>query len=82
VANHSEVRLEAALHHLGIASLPGFAARAALERGALVPVLADWRHKTAYAGTAWLLYPSHRFLPAKLRVWIDHIVEGFAHLAG
>ena len=33
VANHSEVRLEAALSHLGIASLPGFTARAALARG-------------------------------------------------
>ena len=78
VANHSEVRLEAALSHLGIASLPGFTARAALERGDLVTVLPDWEHKNSYAGTAWVLYPSHRFLPAKLRVWIDHLVEGFA----
>lgn len=80
VANHSEVRLEAALNHLGIASLPGFAARAALERGDLVPVLSDWQHKTSYAGTAWLLYPPNRFLPAKLRVWIDHLVQGFAQV--
>jgi DNA-binding transcriptional LysR family regulator len=78
VANHSEVRLEAALHHLGIASLPAFTAKAALQRGELVAVLPEWRHLTAYAGTAWLLYPSHRFLPAKLRVWIDHLVEGFS----
>ena len=81
VANHSEVRLEAALNHLGIASLPGFTARAALERRDLVSVLPDWQHKTAYAGTAWLLYPSHRFLPAKLRVWIDHLAAGFAQMA-
>ena len=74
----SEVRLEAALSHLGIASLPGFTARAALERGDLVAVLPDWQHKTSYAGTAWLLYPPNRFLPAKLRVWIDHLVLGFA----
>ncbi|KQO19031.1 LysR family transcriptional regulator [Acidovorax sp. Leaf78] len=80
VANHSEVRLEAALHHLGIASLPGFAARAALQSGALVQVLHDWDHKTAYAGMAWLLYPPNRFLPAKLRVWIDHLVQGFEHV--
>ena len=80
VANHSEVRLEAALHHLGIASLPGFAARAALQSGALVQVLPDWDHKTAYAGMAWLLYPPNRFLPAKLRVWIDHLVQGFEHV--
>ena len=53
-------------------------ARAALERGDLVAVLPDWQHKTSYAGTAWLLYPPNRFLPAKLRVWIDHLVLGFA----
>lgn len=74
-ANHSEVRLEAALHHLGLASLPEFTARKALASGALVTVLNDWQHQTYYAGTAWLLYPSNRFLPAKVRVWIDHVVE-------
>lgn len=76
IANHSEVRLEAALAHLGIASLPGFAARSALEAGTLIEVLPDWQHPTNYSGTAWLLYPSQRFLPAKVRVWIDHLVEG------
>jgi DNA-binding transcriptional LysR family regulator len=73
-ANHSEVRLEGALNHLGVASLPEFAARAALACGELVPVLNDWQHLTHYAGMAWLLYPSNRFLPAKVRVWIDHVV--------
>lgn len=74
VANHSEVRLEGALSHLGIASLPEFTARAALATGELVTVLDDWAHVTDYAGMAWLLYPSNRFLAVKLRVWIDHLV--------
>ena len=74
VANHSEVRLEGALSHLGIASLPEFTARASLARGELVTVLADWEHATDYAGMAWLLYPPNRFLPAKLRGWIDYLV--------
>ena len=74
VANHSEVRLEAALADLGIASLPEFAARAALASGALVEVLPDWEHLTDYAGLCWLLYPSNRFLPAKVRVWVDEVV--------
>ena len=78
VANHSEIRLEGAIQHLGIASLPEFTARAALSSGALIEVLPDWEHKTAYAGTVWLLYPSNRFLPAKLRVWIDFLVEKLA----
>ena len=58
----------------------GNQARAIMERGDLVPVLSDWQHKTSYAGTAWLLYPPNRFLPAKLRVWIDHLVQGFAQV--
>ena len=77
-ANHSEVRLEGALQSLGIASLPEFTARAALAAGHLVVVLGDWEHVTDYAGTAWLLYPPNRFLPAKLRVWIDYLVAGLA----
>ena len=77
-ANHSEVRLEGALQSLGIASLPEFTARASLTSGELMPVLADWDHLTNYAGTAWLLYPPNRFLAAKLRVWIDHVVAGLA----
>jgi DNA-binding transcriptional LysR family regulator len=76
VANHSEVRLEAALQSLGIASLPEFTARSSLASGALVPVLADWEHRTSYAGMAWLLYPPNRFLAAKSRVWIDYLVAG------
>lgn len=78
-ANHSEVRLEGALNHLGLASLPEFSARAALARGELVTVLNDWQHLTHYAGMAWLLYPSNRFLPAKVRVWIDHVVAALGH---
>ena len=78
VANHSEVRCEAALAGLGIATLPGFTAQAALASGALVRVLPGWRHTTAYSGTAWLLYPPNRFLPARVRAWIDHVAQGLA----
>lgn len=78
VANHSELRLEGALHGLGIASLPEFVAREALVAGELLPVLADWEHVTDYAGMAWLLYPSNRFVAPKLRVWIDYLVVGLA----
>lgn len=77
-ANHSEMRREAALADLGIASLPGFTARPALEAGTLVPVLTGWRHVTAYSGTAWLLYPPNRLLPARARAWIDHLAAGLA----
>lgn len=75
IANHSEVRLEGALNDLGIASLPDFTARSALEEGRLVVLLPEWEHLTRYAGTAWLLYPAGRFPAPKLRVFIDYLVE-------
>lgn len=75
VVNHSEMRREAAMAGLGIASLPGFAAQAALASGALVRVLTAWRHDTAYSGTAWLLYPPNRFLPSRVRAWVDYLAS-------
>lgn len=74
-SNHSEVRLNGALQHLGIACLPHFTAAAALADGRLLPVLADWHYNGSYQGTAWLLYHPSRHLPPKLRVLIDHLAE-------
>jgi DNA-binding transcriptional LysR family regulator len=74
-ANHTKVRLDAALQHIGIASLPYFTAREALRDGRLVPVLSDWQFLNAYSGDAWLLYPPTRHLAPKLRVLIDFLVE-------
>jgi len=79
--NHSENRRDAALAGLGLASLPAFTAQAQLASGALVRVLAGWRHDTDYSGTAWLLYPPGRFLPARMRAWIDHLAEGLGDKA-
>ncbi|MDX5372386.1 MAG: LysR family transcriptional regulator [Pseudomonadaceae bacterium] len=77
-SNHSEVRLNGALDHLGIACLPSFTAAEALAAGRLVQVLGDWRYTGIYQGTAWALYPSNRHLPPKLRVLIDHLAAGLA----
>jgi DNA-binding transcriptional LysR family regulator len=76
VANHAGARLEAALQHLGIANLPEFSATGALAAGELVQVLPDWTLEArAYIGSIWLLYPPNRFLPPKVRVLIDYLVE-------
>jgi DNA-binding transcriptional LysR family regulator len=76
IANHAGARLEAALQDFGIASVPEFAAEAALRSGELVQVLPDWRlDARAYVGSVWLLYPPNRFLPPKVRVLIDYLVE-------
>ncbi|MCW3479702.1 LysR family transcriptional regulator [Neisseriaceae bacterium JH1-16] len=78
VANHTEVRLEGVLQHLGIGSLPYFTARRALEAGEIVQVLPDWEFIASYYGTAWLLYSPTRYLSPKLRVFIDYLVECLA----
>jgi DNA-binding transcriptional LysR family regulator len=74
-ANHTMVRMEAALQDVGIASLPRFTAQDALEDGRLIAVLPDWQFLNAYAGDAWLLYPPTRHLAPKIRVWIDFLVD-------
>ena len=77
-ANHTGIRLDAALKHIGIASLPYFVARHALQDGRLIQVLPDWYFKTYYSGDAWLLYPPTRHLPPKLRVFIQFLAEKLA----
>ena len=74
-ANHTGIRLDAALKHMGIASLPYFVARHALETQALIQVLPDWYFKTYYSGDAWLLYPPTRYLAPKIAVFIHFLAE-------
>ncbi|MBO5392694.1 MAG: LysR family transcriptional regulator, partial [Pseudomonas sp.] len=70
-ANHTGVRLDAVLQHIGIGSLPYFTARQALEEGRVVQVLPEWDFIASYHGGAWLLQTPTRYLPPKLRVFID-----------
>ncbi|MBJ8433129.1 LysR family transcriptional regulator [Acinetobacter pittii] len=77
-ANHTGVRLSAALQHLGITSLPYFVARHALQQGTLVQVLPDWYFKTYYSGGLWLLYPPTRHVPPKLSVLIQYLADKLA----
>ena len=74
-ANHTGVRMDAVLQHVGIGSLPYFTARHALEAGEVVQVLAQWDFIASYHGEVWLLHSPTRYLPPKLRVFIDYLVE-------
>jgi len=68
VCNTSGALLDVALADLGIACVPDFMARPAIERGALVSVLdAHMEHQ----GTFRLLWPSSKHMAPKLRVFID-----------
>lgn len=71
-ANHTRVRLDAVLNGLGIGSLPEFTARDDLKRGRIVQLLPQWRFVTHYTGTLWCLYTPTRYVPSKLRAFINH----------
>jgi DNA-binding transcriptional LysR family regulator len=72
-ANHTGVRLDAVLRHLGIASLPRFTAQQALAEGRVVQVLADWTFLNNYSGDAWALYPRTRHVTPKLKALLDFL---------
>ncbi|PCK32770.1 LysR family transcriptional regulator [Pseudoalteromonas piscicida] len=74
-ANHTRVRLDAALQGLGITSLPMFVAQEALAAGELVHVLPEWVFETTYSGELWMLYPATRHIPAKVSVFAEFIIR-------
>ena len=77
VCNTSAALMDVAVSGLGIACLPDFMVRQAIEREELVSVLdAHVEHQ----GTFRLLWPSSKHLAPKLRVFIDFMVEAlFKH---
>lgn len=78
VSNHSEVRLEGALADLGVAVVPAFVAREALDAGSLVRVLPGWEYRGNYQGHAYVLYPPNRFMAPKCRALVDHLLGGLS----
>jgi len=75
IANHSEMRLEAAMAGLGVACVPAFMAQQALRDGKVARVLGHWEFRGNYHGHAYILYPPSRFTVPKCRVLIDHLVS-------
>jgi DNA-binding transcriptional LysR family regulator len=59
----------------GIGWLPDFHARDAIEHGTLIRVLPEWSSPSV---DVHALYPSHRSLSAKVRVFIDALVNELA----
>jgi DNA-binding transcriptional LysR family regulator len=70
--NNMEALRGAAISGLGIAYMPDFLARDAVESGLLRLVLED---HLADPGQFSILWPSNRLVSPRLRVFIDHIVE-------
>lgn len=79
-ANSPLVARAAAVAGLGFAMLPDFVAQPELESGRLVPVLEGWTRSDA---GIFAVYPHRRYLPAKVRVFVDFLAQWFkAHCPG
>jgi len=73
--NSSEVVREAAIAGLGIALRSTWDVGPALQRGDLRIVLPDYRESRRVG--VYAVYPSRRFLPARVRVFIDFLADLF-----
>jgi DNA-binding transcriptional LysR family regulator len=73
--NHSQMRLTGVKNGLGIGILHDFVIADALEQGDVVPVLSDWTLRSNYHGFIAMQYAQTRYMPARLRVFIDYVCE-------
>ena len=58
----------------GIALLPTFVAQSEVQAGSLVRLLPEWR---ANRDPIHLVYPSQRFMPPRMRVFIEEALVAF-----
>lgn len=77
-ANSGDALMAAAIAGLGIVCEPDFLVADAIADGRLVRVLPGFN---AIQGEIWAVYPSHRHLSLKVRLFVDHIAS-FALKAG
>jgi len=72
--NNSEALRESLVQGLGIGRLPTFIAGQHIKNGSLVPVLQEYKmpQKTLYA-----VFPERQYLPEKVRVFIDYLIDNF-----
>jgi DNA-binding transcriptional LysR family regulator len=71
-ANNGDVLRDLALGGIGILALPTFLVKDDIASGRLVQLLPDW---SLGEFNLYAVYLSRKFLPAKIRVFIDFIVE-------
>lgn len=73
-ANSGDTLTAAAIAGLGIVCEPDFLVGDAIAAGRLVRVLPGFE---AMRGDIWAVYPSHRHLSLKVRLFVDHVKEWF-----
>ena len=76
VISNALALLKAACDHVGPALLPNWLIRDALATRSLIDVFPNIEvTATEFDTAAWILYPSRRYLPLKVRVFVDFLKE-------
>lgn len=73
-ANSGPALVDAALRGIGLTQLPDYYVTEYLASGQLVSVLDDYQFTDT---GVWVLYPQQRYLAAKVRLFIDFLVDKF-----
>lgn len=73
--NHSQMRLTGVKNALGIGIFHDFVIADAIALKQVVPVLNDWTIKSNYHGAIAMQYPQTKYMPARLRGFIDYMTE-------
>jgi len=76
-ANNGDALLQAGIDGLGILNLPTFICSDAINKKLLVPLLTDYKLEH---GTIYVIYPQQNYLPKRIRVLIDFLIEKFKHV--
>ncbi|MEJ2590595.1 MAG: LysR family transcriptional regulator [Candidatus Thiodiazotropha sp.] len=72
--NNGDMLLEAAASGLGICISPTFIAYRSIREGRVVPILRDYSMLDA---TAYVVYPSRRFVPTRVRALVEFLQQQF-----
>lgn len=73
--NHSQMRLNGVKNDLGIGIFHDFVVQDALAEGKVVQLLKDWTIKSNYHGAIAMQYAQTKYMPARLRVFIDYVMK-------
>lgn len=74
LVNNGDLLLQAAIAGLGIGMTPTFNAYRALREGQLIAILQDYRIDPV---NAYVIYPSRRFVPQRVRILVEFLRERF-----
>lgn len=77
-SNSLKLCLDAAVAGAGFANVPAFVARPLVDDGMLVHILPDW---DAGRFPLRVVYPSRRYVPARLRAFVDEAAAAFRRLS-